>query len=91
MFDKLNLLGIGVVGMNDNPPPEPPVDDAGKTFWVIILLAIIVICLLLSKYLPDVADSLKNGKKNKEQKKIEQARDEELERLHKIKERNKRK
>lgn len=89
MFEKLNYLGITVSERNDFPDYIP--DDSGKAAWIIALIAIIVFCLIIAHYLPIIKESLKSKKTEIKQGKSKKERDAELERLHKIKEKNKRK
>lgn len=91
MFDKLTLLGIAVSGMENTAEQAVEENNENAAFWIVILLAVIIICIILGKYLPEVIQSVKDRKKANVQKKDEDRRSEELERLHRIKEKNKRK
>lgn len=91
MFDKLNLLAISVSDIN-NQIMEQPVDETPKkVFWIVILILVILICTFAARYMSETKEAIRIKKKENEQKKHEKAREEELERLHKIKEKNKRK
>ena len=88
MLEKLNTLAISVTENNLNNIGDDPKE---KAIWIIVLIAIIAVCVIVSRYVPNFDESLSAKKREKQQKKIEKARDEELERLHKIKKKNKRK
>lgn len=90
MFDKWTLLGI-TVSKVDNAADAVTVNDENTAFWVVFLLAVIIVCIILGKYLPEIKNTLRNRKKESAELKAEKARNEELERLHRIKEKNKRK
>lgn len=89
MLEKLNTLAISVT--ENSLDPNSGNDSKEKIIWIVVLLAIIAVCVIVSKYVPNFEESLSAKKREKQQKKIEKARDEELERLHKIKKKNKRK
>lgn len=87
MLEKLNTLAISVT---ENPIGQP-VEEPKNMLLVVVLAVITGICVVVLNYLPEMKAYFKTGKQRKQQKKINKARDEELERLHKIKKKNKRK
>lgn len=91
MNNIINLLGIAVSGINDTINQEPTDDPKAKSIWTLVLLAIIIGSVLISRFLPSVPETIKSKKADSEKLKTEKERNAELERLHKIKEKNKRK
>lgn len=91
MNDIINLLSIAVVGVENTANQEPTTDPKSRAIWVLVLLAIIIGSVLVSRFLPSVPETIKNKKADNEKLKAEKERNAELERLHKIKEKNKRK
>lgn len=87
----IRLLAISVSGNIDTANQAPTDDPKTKALWIVILLAIIIVSILAARLFPAVSQSLKSRKKNSAKSKAEKERDEELERLHRIKEKNKRK
>lgn len=91
MLDKLITYGISVSGVGTEITDEVTNSPKEIAAWIIALIAVIVASILISKYGKSIIDSVKSKKSELSQKKIEDERNAELERLHKIKEKNKRK
>lgn len=90
LLNKLKLLAIGV--SSANPIEETPSEEPNEMImWIVILIAVVLACVLFGKCLPSIVRSLKKRKAKREAEKIQMERDAELERLHRIKEKNKRK
>ena len=91
MNNFIRLLAI--VSDDKNTELFAPVENEPKTIAVciVVLVAIIIACILISKFAPEVAAAMKAKKSESEKNKAENERKAELERLHKIKEKNKRK
>lgn len=84
------LLALSVSSMN--PIDEVVNEDPEvKAIWIVVLIAIILACVLVGKYLPSTMSSIKDKRAKSEIEKKQKERDAELERLHRIKEKNKRK
>lgn len=84
----LNTLAISVSEL------DPIQNDGGekqKAVWIIALVAVIIICVVLSQIKFDISGKIKAKKAENAKKKVEKERNEELERLHKIKRKNQRK
>lgn len=70
----------------------PPVNEPRTiAICVVVLVAIIIGCILISKFAPEVAALIQSRKKENAKGRAEKERAAELERLHRIKEKNKRK
>ena len=89
MYDKIRLLGLittsnDIMADIDKGNTGSLKDNIGLA---LLLLAILIACLLINYYAPKIKESISDKKiKNKEDE-----RQAELDRLHKIKEKNKRK
>lgn len=91
MNNIINLLAISASGINNTINQEPTDDPKSKAIWIIILSGIIIASVLIARFVPDVSDTINNRKANNLKSKAEKERSDELERLHKIKKKNKRK
>ena len=91
MCENLNLLSLTVSSVYNDTIAQPVDETPKKVFWIIFLIFVILICTLGAKYMPEISNSIRIKKKENEQKKYEKSRQEELERLHEIKRKNKRK
>lgn len=88
MFNSfLNYLAISV---SEADPIYNGADEKMKTVWIVALIAVIAICIALSRVKLDIGDRLEKKKIEREQKRREENRNAELERLHEIKRKNKR-
>lgn len=89
MFNKfMNLLAISVSELN---PVQDDGDEKQKAIWIVVLIAVVIACVLLSRLKLDLGGKIKEKKAERVKKKAEKLRDEELDRLHKIKKKNQRK
>lgn len=89
MFNEfLNTLAISVSELN---PTQNDGDEKQKAIWIVALIAVVLVCVILSQLKFDFSGKLKAKKDEQSKKKAEKKRDEELERLHKIKRKNQRK
>lgn len=89
MFNEfMNLLAISVSELN---PVQDDGDEKQKAIWMVVLIAVVIACVLLSRLKLDLGGKIKEKKAERVKKKAEKLRDEELDRLHKIKKKNQRK
>ncbi len=68
-------------------------EQRAKTLWIIALVAVVLVCLVLSRcrFKFNIGEKLAAKKAEKEKSKAEKQRNDELEKLHEIKRKNKRK
>lgn len=89
MFKYLiNTLAISVSELD---PVQNDGDEKQKAIWIIALVAVVVLCVVLSQIKFGFGEKMKAKKAEKAKQKADKKRDEELERLHEIKRKNKRK
>lgn len=88
-MNVLNLLAITATG--NFPDPDLVLEEKTKTAVILISLAVIALSVFFARFFPELSGSFAEKKKASERKKTEKKREEELERLHRIKEKNKRK
>ena len=89
MFKYLiNTLAISVSELD---PVQNDGDEKQKAIWIIALVAVVVLCVVLSQIKFGFVEKIKAKKAEKAKQKADKKRDEELERLHEIKRKNKRK
>lgn len=72
-------------------PVQNDGDEKQKAIWIIALAAVVVICIVLSQIKFNFGEKMKARKAERAKLNAEKKRDEELERLHEIKRKNKRK
>lgn len=84
----LNTLAISVSELD---PVQNDGDDKQKMIWIIALAAVVIICIVIGLIKFDISGKIKAKKTENAKKKVEKERNEELERLHEIKRKNKRK
>lgn len=85
----LNTLAISVSELE--PVQKNDGDDKQKAIWIIALVAVIIICIVVSQIKFNISGKIKAKKEENAKKKVEKERNDELERLHEIKRKNKRK
>lgn len=86
--DFIDMLAIGVTALD---PVKNETDTKQKAIWIVVLLAVVIICVVLSRLKIDFAGKIQAKKDETVRKQKEKMRDEELDRLHEIKRKNKRK
>ncbi len=91
MNNLINCLAIGVSSYTTES--ETAADEKMKTVWIIALVAVVLVCVVLGRcgLELNVGEKLAAKKAQKKKTKAEKQRNDELERLHEIKRKNKRK
>lgn len=91
MNNLINCLAIGVSSYTTES--ETAADEKMKTIWIIALVAVVLVCVVLGRcgLELNVGEKLAEKKAQKKKTKAEKQRNDELERLHEIKRKNKRK
>lgn len=88
MYDKLNLLGI-YVSSDDSMMTQP--DTVNTTFWMILFILAILGLAIFIVFLPKMTAAADKSREKRHEKRLAKKREAELERLHHIKKKNKRK
>ncbi len=91
MNNLINCLAISVSSYTTES--ETAADEKMKTVWIIALVAVVLVCVVLGRcgLELNVGEKLAAKKAQKKKTKAEKQRNDELERLHEIKRKNKRK
>ena len=91
MNNLINCLAISVSSYTTES--ETAADEKMKTVWIIALVAVVLVCVVLDRcgLELNVGEKLAAKKAQKKKTKAEKQRNDELERLHEIKRKNKRK
>lgn len=89
-----NLFNTLAVGVSSYLPEQEAVaDEKAKTVWIIALVAVVLVCIVLGRcrFSFNAGEKLAARKAEKAKTKAEKQRNDELERLHEIKRKNRRK
>ena len=90
MNNYVQTLEVIVNGMTSERLEELQ-EHNETTSWIIALIVLLAVLIFVGIKGPDIIQKIKQKKADRKQSKIDKVRDDELERLHEIKRKNKRK
>lgn len=89
--NKLLAISSSTQTLSKSTENLNPLENREMLIWIIALILIIAVCVIIGLFGPKIKSNITKKKEMAAIKKSEKERNAELERLHKIKEKNKRK